>query len=326
MYPNSNKRQEYSKFGGKAATEDEHFANQRVRREYSPDSVSTNPDSVETEAESISRRSQDSLAAAVGDDIVNSFLKSSVLHRYSDDIREKSQKNAQQSVQSAYTAIKADTVLQRAKETELQPSSSVSRVGVSSGSQEPWISSMERRNKKSQKGVSRHVPAMRRAVLAPEIVWDEQSDGDTGALDLSSDVKPIASAANQRRAERGAAGARAAERGAPAAAAVADDDAEDDEDLDFFNPAATSLYELEGFLEQEEELQDALRRRNRHARLAFATKVRRPPPPRPAAAPEASPLLFATAGPPVRLGPFSPAFHRHPSIPLVTGTGTRTSQ
>ena len=60
-----------------------------------------------TEAESMSssrrRVPRFFAAAAVSDDIVNSFLKSSVLHRYSDDIWEKAQKNAQQSIQSRRT-------------------------------------------------------------------------------------------------------------------------------------------------------------------------------------------------------------------------------
>ena len=215
------------------------------------DSSESRPDSVETEAESISPRSLDSLAAAVGNDVVQNLLQNGRAQLDTEDQNQTSQLRAENSLQAAYSSFQAIDILSvhvRAF-AEARNKNTVQILEQSQTTTEPWIVAMERRVQRERKGPAGRI----RKPAAGKI--------DFVTLNTNSLLNPEvpepedAVSTRNRQSQQGQDGERKSTVEAQAA----------------FD-ATISEFELEAFLEQQEELRDGLRRKTKQTRLAFGAR------------------------------------------------------
>jgi hypothetical protein len=212
------------------------------------DSISTNPDSIETEAESISPRSMDSLAAVIGYDKVDSAFGAGAYAHNNDNSPDGLEDN-KNDIRTAFTSLQAIAALSLyARKPEKD-----SRADESSLMKEPWISALERRDRISKQ------PKKRYASPGPKLKVSAGDETDSEEI-LEEQIPPSPIQEHNARLEA----IPNKESSAP----------QSDEPEDDFDPRITSKYELEAFLEQEEELRDGMRRKDKQTRLAFSTQVR----------------------------------------------------
>lgn len=235
-----NRSQHALLFEDEVMTEDEYF---HIGEDFEgEDSISTHPDSVETEAESISPRSLDSLAAAIGHDKVDTFLKAGGLDKEAEDGKGQ---DFQHSIRTAYSTLQAIEALSAdfgRPDDDTPKNDSIIK-------KETWIRSLERRIQKSNQRPKKFAsPGHRRVAQRDQEEEDTQSEEHLRTPKIINVPSTLPKEGNVQ--------------------AQREFFEEDD-----FDPNLTSKYELEAFLELEEELHDAMRRKNKQSRLAFSSQV-----------------------------------------------------